>query len=134
MSDLRDQAAREFVKGAISRVPVYEGTARATFIPLGRLVNMMITIGSVKTPPRAGRGVSAGASMASAKRTGNQYVRSFTWEHSVLHFALSDTMLRNKSAPWYAVQAGRAAAIAYLKQHAIKNIPSPISFITRSSL
>jgi len=128
-SELRDQSAREFIDATVSRIPVYEGTARATLIPLGRIVNKMVPIGGVKTPPRSGRGIAAGAAKASASRFGNQFIRGFKWNHDVLHYALSDTVLSNKSAPWLSVEAGREAAMAYLEANALAQFPSPLDYI-----
>ena len=116
------QAAREWLRAVIPKVPVFTGTARGTLMPLGRLIRVAVPISPKAVRPNRGPGV--GASLTTGRyfyREGNRFY--FRFNTDVSHFIYNNLQpapdppfrLINET-PWYATQAGNEAFNRYLAE------------------
>ena len=129
------QAAREWLRAVIPKVPVWAGTSRGSLQPLGRFLRVAVPISPVAE--RKGQGPEVGASQGAFNfsRTGHRFVFSATTH--VPHFVQNNFYnapnppfhLRNQT-PWLAFQAGDEAFKKYITDHVAKRIPKIKDFIS----
>lgn len=133
------QAAREWLRAVIPKVPVWTGTARGSLQPLGRFLRVAIPISPVAR--RKGMGPEVGASKGTFKfqRRGRRFV--FTASSTVDHFiqnnfyqAPTPPFHLKEPTPWKAFEAGDEAFIRYIKANLVKRIPKLKEFIKYKTL
>jgi len=84
------QAVRAWLRVLVEEgtIPVWTGTAKGVFIPLGRFLRVAVPIRPIKKRKGFGPGIGAGRSAFEFSRIGNQY--SFEFIHSVGYLALNE--------------------------------------------
>lgn len=123
------QAAREWLRAVIPRVPVFTGTARGTLIPLGRFLKVAVPISPVAI--RSGQGPDVGAAMTRPyyfHREGDRHY--FRFNTDVAHFIQNEFYhapnppfrLKNPT-PWNAIIEGNLAFESYMKTTLPQRIP-----------
>lgn len=127
------QAAREWLRAVIPKVPVWTGTARGTLSPLARILRVQNNISPVAF--RRGWGPSVGEQFGtfSFEESGGTY--SFDYEINLRYFQDNEFQkappkykLRNPT-PWHAFKAGDAAFKAYLNKILPQKLPNLTDFI-----
>lgn len=127
------QAAREWLRAVIPRVPVWTGTARGSLQPLGRFLRVAVPINPTVT--RKGMGPGVGASQGSFKFEKRQRRFLFKFNTEVLHFQLNEFYKAPPEfhliheTPWHALVAGEEAFNKYVKEVLPKRIPKIKDFI-----
>ena len=114
------QAAREWLRAVIPRVPVWTGTSRGTLQPLGRFLKVAVPVAPVAVRPGMGPGVGAAKSHFSFPEREHRFY--FQWNASVFHFVRNEFYqapnppfrLRHPT-PWNAIVAGNAAFERYVR-------------------
>lgn len=139
------QAAREFIRAAIPRVPVLSGMARGSFLHLGRALRVAIPINPsqrngiyygpngerLPKTPESGARLSTSPENA-FKNRGNNI--QFEFNTRVFHYTLEDIFgVRSPTAPWRSFQAGQEAFILEM-QHLTKRLQSIRSFVTMTTV
>jgi hypothetical protein len=115
------QAAREWLRAVIPRVPVWTGMARGTLQPLGRFLKVAVPIHPVAVRPGMGPGVGARKSHFSFPERDHRFY--FQWSTDVFHFIQNEFYqapnppfrLRHPT-PWNAILAGKAAFDRYVAE------------------
>lgn len=145
-------AAREFVKAALPRVPVRTGFARGTLLNLQDAIEMTAASnpasfkkklakrpsknsplngkleyyeGVLKTPDNA-RGFSTPTNRVF---TNNGKAWSFNYDNTVLYYELNDAKYQ-----WLSYKFGEAAFIDYLERVGMQRIPAITDYIIRKKL
>lgn len=132
------QAAREWLRAVIPKVPVWAGTSRGSLRPLGRFLRVAVPITPVArdTDLRNQNGIAYGASKSSFKfnRRGQRFI--FSIDINVKHFIENNFHERpnppyrlKEPTPWHALEAGQAAYEAYIRNVLPKRIPRIKNFI-----
>jgi hypothetical protein len=132
------QAAREWLRAVILKVPVYTGMAKGSLLPLGRYLRVAIPI--VPDPiaqKRFGRGPQDGESLGLFDfKQINQYVWQFQYATEVQHYLINEFTiglgsppLRNPT-PWHSFEAGKEAWDQYLQENLKSKIPKISSYIS----
>jgi len=149
-------AAREFLRAAILKVPTYTGMARGMLMPLQRYLNQRMgdigsslvtldinpVVGAQKKHP--GMNPEAGASFGQdfTFNKGGQY--RFSINVQLAHFLINDfysqagTDTVSESGnlthpiPWGAIEAGREAFKKYLRDNLANNLPKIAKFISHT--
>ncbi len=115
------QAAREWLRAVIQKVPVWAGSSRGSLQPLGRFLRVAIPINPRVTLP--GRGPSVGAQQSDfsfdSPRRG---VYEFAFDEQVAHYRINEFFdvtqfgfkLLNPT-PWHSFVAGEAAFQRYVE-------------------
>jgi hypothetical protein len=118
-------AASEWLRAVIPKVPVYTGTSQGTLMPLARLVRV-----ALHPSPRAVRpnlGPVVGASLAPQTPAAyfpapRDHVYLFKFTTDVAHFIYNNLQHAPNppfnllhETPWYATEAGNRAFNAYLR-------------------
>lgn len=132
--------AREFIQAAIPLIPVQSGMARGSYLNIGRLLGMTITINkkryrykrNKKTgvvyrtiqdrwyyPPGGGPRIpktpESGAKLTSFKLANIPQDTAFAFDSRVFHYTLEDLLgVRSPSAPWRSLEAGRLAFLRHM--------------------
>lgn len=125
------QAAREWLRAVIPKVPVWAGTARGSLQPLGRFLKVSVPINPVaKYADKIDNGIAYGASKSKFQfsRRGQRFV--FTIDVGVEHFILNNFYKRpnppfrlKEPTPWRAFEAGDDAYTAYIRDVLPKRVP-----------
>lgn len=127
------QAAREWLRAVIPKVPIWTGTSQGTLQPLGRFLRFAIPITPVVNRPGKGPEVGANQSGFKFERRGHRFV--FKFDTSVEYFIRNNFYNLNPPfhlktpGPYGAFEAGEAAFKRYLKEIAPKRIPKIKDFI-----
>lgn len=138
------QGMRAFLEAAIPKVPVYSGQARGTLRPLGRYLNVLIPI----SPTKAARKKHPGNTPRKGEDESLFEFKNEGFNHSVelkitlFYFIVNDFHGANfegsenliQATPWGALEAGRKAFVAYLKQNLKKKIPRINQYVTRTPI
>lgn len=124
------QAAREWLRAVIPRVPVWAGTSRGSLKPLGRFLRVAIPIGINPTSAgRKGVGPELGAAQSSFDFTTVSRKFTFTWDTTVRHFItnnfydVSSSIHLITPGPYGAFEAGKAAFDRYVQTVIPQRIP-----------
>lgn len=155
VSDKQIQAIKEWVKGAVSETPTYTGTARGTYVPLGRIVRATVRKGIIKgNAARASRkkefrykgktwplGFEQGADYAEHKiykrRVKQNIFFYFTFDHKLPYVIWNNTRKAPgwlhliDPTPWKALMVAEAA---YKKVINKARLPSLLRFLTFSQI
>jgi hypothetical protein len=128
------QAAREWLRAVIPRVPVYTGTARASLKPLGRFLRVAVPIRPVASRP--GMGQFAGESQGIFEFKNERFVYTFTIGTGVRHYVTNEFYdvrpkihLQHEPIPWQSHAAGQAAFLRYVNSTIPKRMPSIKDFL-----
>lgn len=129
------QAAREFVRAAIVKVPIDTGEAIGTFLPIGRFLNVSIPI--LNNHPTEKKNPETGSS--EEKRllftfSSNQYGVYFEIDWQLFHFWFNEFFHHNYpnaqiETPWHSMEAGRDAFLEYMRTVAVERLPKLKDFI-----
>jgi len=134
MSIQMRQAAREWLRAVITKVPVWTGTSKGSFKPIGRFLNVQIPISPEVS--RSGMGPDVGADKSAfhfSRRKGNQI---FTFEVGVAHYAVNEFhnvnltgqfQLRNPG-PYASFKFGELAFNRYVENVMPGRLPKPETF------
>jgi hypothetical protein len=145
-------AAREFLRAAIPRVPIDTGMAVGSFLNIGRFLRIAVPIGpgpysrkhpNWKTPqtythtdgtkmpktPESGANLSTDPAQA-FRREGEKV--SFDFRSDVYHYMLNDIGL--KYGPWHSFSAGRAAFEEYTREILPGKLPKVYEFIRKRNI
>jgi hypothetical protein len=134
------QAARKFVRAAISKIPIQTGMARGSYLNIGRLLGVAIPL-SGKTryryrtrngkqyrekniwyyPPGGGAKIpktpESGASLTAFSIEVTQGGFEFIIHPKVFHLTLQDEFhVRSPTSPWHSMKAGREAWLEEMKK------------------
>lgn len=134
------QAAREWLRAVILRVPVWAGTSRGSLRPLGSYLRVAVPI-SPRVGPTATRGPSVGAGQSdfefSSPRKG---VYQFTFDEQVLHYRLNEFFDMSgflpllTPTPWASFKAGETAFTRYVNDVLPKRLPRPEQFLVQKRI
>ncbi|RLF64634.1 MAG: hypothetical protein DRN30_05230 [Thermoplasmata archaeon] len=136
---LRD-AAKEFVRATLTKIPVQTGMAASTLKPLGRHLGMLLKV-SANRPPRKVKNPSAKNYNKSAAR-GEAFQRfeffethfryTFVFSTTLYHYYLNELLsIQNvASSPWGSLKVGSEAFFTYVNDNYKKYIPSLKPFIS----
>lgn len=131
-------AAREWLRAVLPRVPVWTGTARGTLLPLSRMLNVRNQIKPIKK--KRGFGPNVGSDFgefAFLDGTNGEY--GFAYEINLAYFQENEFSpappkykLTNPT-PWHSFLAGDKAFHAYLDEILPKRLPKLNGFIEVTS-
>lgn len=129
------QAAREWLKAVILKVPVWTGTSKASLQPLGAYLKVKVDINPVAV--RKGYGLSEGRANQEFKfgREGNRWYFSFTEE--VAHYLVNEYYNANvlqglklkTPGPYESFKAGERAFQQYIDEFLVKRVPNLKDFV-----
>lgn len=129
--ELMHKAAKAWLKAALTKIPVYTGTAVASLKPLGAFANEVIPVGSAtrKTPYK-------GSTEGRFEFKTNDFIYEFQIETEVFYFLINEYYdvsrwihLRTPG-PWGAFAAGDAAAEKVIQEGLSEAIPDLLGSIT----
>lgn len=139
------QAARRFVRAAISKIPIVTGMARGSYLNIGRFLNVAIPLTGKQRyrfrkrhgktykekiclwyypPGRSGIRIpktpESGAKLTAFKMDfedrGGTFAFVFEINTRVFHYTLQDEMhVKSPTSPWQSMRAGREAWMEYIK-------------------
>lgn len=123
------QAAREFLRAVIKRVPVDTGEARGTLLPLGRFLNVKVPIDPKSSKPNkdAGTGEMNHPLIFDFETTATgEY---FTAQIQLFHYWWNDFFTQTYSnpqvePPWHSIDDGVDAFMNYIKTEGFKRLPA----------
>jgi len=128
------QAAREWLRAVVPKVPVWAGTSRGSLQPLGRFLRVAIPINPLVQRKGAGPNVGASKSSFKFERIGRRFI--FSVSTGVDHFiqnnfyeAPNPPFHLKEPTPWKAFEAGEEAYLKYIKENLTKKIPKIKNFI-----
>jgi len=127
------QAAREWLRAVIPKVPVWTGTARGTLAPLGRFLRVAVPINPVTT--RENMGPDIGASKSSFQFLNDKNLHSFVWDNDVLHYLINEYndvsgyIHLKHPVPWRSLDAGNQAFDAYINKNLPEKAPKIKDFV-----
>lgn len=133
-------AAREFVRAAIVRIPIDTGEARGTFLPIGRFLHISVPISGAE--PTVKKSEFTGESPEKRlifQFSSNQYGEYFEIDWQLFHFWFNDFFQHSyingqEPTPWGSIEAGKDAFLLYMKNEAPKRLPKIKDFILTSML
>lgn len=133
LDEQNKQAARQWLRAVLLRVPTFTGEARGSLLPLGAFLQEYIPI-HVKEI-RKGHSPSIGAEQSEFKfqrgiNTG------FTFTEGVVHYIINEYYdvnppihLTHGPRPWFSFLKGREAYRAYMEKYLIENLPNIADFM-----
>ena len=134
------QAAREWLRAVILKVPIWTGTSIGSLQPLGAYLR--VAVPNNYKVVRPGMGPSAGRAQQEFKfkREGN--VWSFEFTEEVPHYLVNEYFNVNATGkfhlttpgPYRSFAAGEAAFTAYINAYLIKRVPNLHDFETVEEL
>lgn len=141
-------AAREFVRSAVPRVPVWSGMARGSFLHLGRLVGASVPISPKETGKtyfhrgvRLPKTPESGARLATAPdralRQEGQDTFIFEFFTDVFHYNLNEIFGSvSRTSPWLSFRHGHNAMLLdFQKSRELKQtFPKFKNFVTRRQI
>jgi hypothetical protein len=130
------QAAREFVREAVVRVPVDTGQARGTFLPLGRFLNVSVPIPGANA--KFNKSEDTGAEPQNQllfRFTSTKTGESFEIDPQLFYFWFNDFFAHSYPnaqlpTPWGSLEAGWEAFMEYMRVVAPQRFPRIEKFIT----
>jgi hypothetical protein len=127
-------AAREWLKAVIPKVPVWTGTAIGTLQPLGRYLRVAVPISPVVERENKGPGFGDALGGFDFDDAGNTYTFEFT--NFLAYFKFNDQNNANAygfhlthDSPWHAMDAGQAAFEKYIEDVLPQRMPNIADFI-----
>jgi hypothetical protein len=124
------EAAKEWVLGVASQVPIYSGMAIGSLLPLARFLKVNIPVNPV-APSRVDEGAALG--FFSFDSANMEYTFSFTTDvaHYVFNEVNSNARLKNLKhpTPWRSFDAGREAWNNYINTEFFRNVPNVSEFV-----
>lgn len=129
------QAAREFVKEAIVKIPVDTGQARGTFLPLGRMLGVSVDILGAKSKPGKNEDTGSSANNKLIFRfRDTKTQQGFEIDPQLFYFWFNDFFSHHYEnaqlpTPWESLQTGWDAFITYMKEVAPERLPKLRQFI-----
>lgn len=155
------QAARAYVRAAISKIPIQTGMARGSYLNIGRFLKVAIPLTGASNyrirnrrgksykeknfwyyPPGTGRRLpktpETGAKLTAFKLglvpKADGFAHEFTINSKVFHLTLEDQIgVKSPTAPWHSTQAGREAWLAYMRGLK-KRMPKITDFISMTTI
>jgi hypothetical protein len=155
------QAARAYVRAAISKIPIQTGMARGSYLNIGRFLKVAIPLAGASNyrirsrhgksykeknfwyyPPGGGRRLpktpETGANLTAFKlgpvQKSNGIAYEFTVNSKVFHLTLEDQIgVKSPSAPWQSTQAGREAWLTHMKGLK-KRLPKIKDYISNTTI
>ena len=123
------QAAREWLRAVIPRIPVFTGTARGTLQPLGRFLKVAVPISPIAT--RKDKGPNVGESRTRPyyfHRDGDRHYFRFNTDlgyfiQNEFYHAPNPPFKLTHPTPWNAIIEGNLAFEAYIKTTLPQRIP-----------
>jgi len=105
---LSHKALENFLQTLVEEIPVWSGAAKATLIPLARLVKKTVSISPKVFPPFADpneHGISAGIKAGDSYHINRSWEFGFVFSHSLMHYFVNEHFLQNfgptaKPTPW----------------------------------
>ena len=91
------QAAREWLRAVIVKVPVWTGMSRGSLKPLGAFLRVKVPISPVAS--RKGMGIAAGEKKSSFEFTKENGRYIFRFEENVAHYTVNEYYNANVSSP-----------------------------------
>jgi hypothetical protein len=126
------QAAREWLRATLERVPVYTGTARGTLLPLSRVLRVALPISPIASRPN--RGPEVGAQQSDYEfLDGRNGVYGFSFLQGLEYYILNDANLVSfiPSTPWHSFDAGKEAYDEHIGE-VIDSLPKITDFVRSS--
>jgi hypothetical protein len=128
------QAAREFLRAVINRVPIDTGEARGTLLPLGRFLRVSVPIDvlNAKANKNPDTGEINAPLLFDFETTGKgEY---FTVQMQLFHFWWNDFFTHNYEnpqidPPWHSIEDGVKAFMDYIKTDGYKRLPRLKEFL-----
>ena len=135
------QAVREWLRAVIAKVPVYTGTAKGTFKPLGRYLRVAVPVSPINTSKKyfyyKGKKYRLGLTAAEeyltfsfkSRRTPFTYSYNFDYDIKLPYLVWNDIQPGpswfpfKTPPPYYATNAGEAAYNKYLSEIAPTRLP-----------
>lgn len=120
----RQYLAREFLRTALSKIPVWSGAAQATLIPLAQLMQISEVI---PTQPQKTtftdeeHGIAAGIAHGSATIPSKTISGGFMFTHDLKHFVIEDS-------GWNAVKSAANRVQELLATHGNRVLPRMVDY------
>lgn len=133
---LRDRAAKAFIRAVFDALPTYSGAAKATLIPLARLVRMTNLRGEIRPIVRKNtktKGISAGIAHGKGERITKRGrgIFGFRFEHTLFHYWLLENFnisTAKTATPMKTIEAGSKAFLAFMDANAARALPVLFDF------
>ena len=134
---IRDEALEEFFRTVLSELPVWSGAAKATLIPLGRLLKISFDISPKVKPPFDNpneHGIAAGKRKGKAKKINASWEYGFVFEHSLFHYWLNENFLMHygpdkKPTPWETMKKGSERYRDFIDKNSSTILPKVWEFL-----
>jgi len=132
------QAAREWLRAVIEKVPVWTGMSRGSLKPLGRFLRVAISIRPVAK--RKGMGPGAGEAFQSFSFGVQGTTYSFEFDEGVEHYLINEfhdvshSIPLRTPGPYHSFEAGNQAFIRYVENEMPKRFPRVEKFIVQKRI
>jgi hypothetical protein len=126
LAALMREAARAWIRGILTKVPVWSGQSRGSLRPIGRFVNEQVPISVSRTAP--GDRTSKGERQQSFSFTGRNghHTMSFTTEvpHYLLNEYYQSSLPLLNPTPWHSFTVGKAMWASHIYQNVPLVLPN----------
>ncbi len=134
------QAAREWLRAVILKVPVWTGTSVGSLQPLGNFLRVKVPNNPVAVRP--GYGPSVGRANQEFKFERNGTTWSFSFTEGVAHYIVNEFYNVNDTGhfnlknpgPYLSFKAGEIAFQSYIQKYLLQRVPNLKDFIYNKQL
>lgn len=132
IKEIQMEGARSWLRANLDRIPVYTGTARGTFLPIGVILNVAVPIVPRVTLP--GKGPDVGSTLSQFEFSQNGGIYKFTFDQSLPYFLLNEfnAIANIPSTPWHSAEYARDAYLA-TTQTLLSTIPNLGVYIVKTA-
>jgi hypothetical protein len=129
------QAAREWLRAVILKVPVYTGASRGSLLPLGRYLNIAIPIHPVVRHPRWSPEVGALMQFFNFSHDLPSLTWTFQYSTQVPHYLINEFNVGLgqppliEPTPWRSFAAGKIAWDNYVRTEFFRRLPKISDYI-----
>jgi hypothetical protein len=123
------QAAREWLRAVILKVPIWTGTSMGSLQPLGAYLK--VAVPNNYKVVRPGYGPSVGKSLQEFKFDHKDHIWSFSFTEEVPHYLVNEYFNVNAAGlhlitpgPYHSFAAGERAFEAYIDAYLAKRVPN----------